>query len=104
MEADNPNDKILAASLDKLGNNHLRSMNFEVRSISQVPSEQFFSNCFTYLRHLQSLGLWGLIIPKVPKWMAHADRLVYLNQLEVKELRSDDIQTVALPHLPQVKS
>lgn len=93
MEANNPNDTVRAASLDKLGNNHLRSLNFEVMPSARPPSTQFWSNCFTHPRHLQRLISGGLL-SSVPDWMAHADRLAYLYRLEVQELRSDGIQVL----------
>ena len=37
----------------------------------------------------------GVIVPKIPNWIAHAERLAYLYQLEVQELWSDDIKVLA---------
>ena len=45
-------------------------------------------------RHLQKLALCGVIMPKVPNWMAHADRLAYLEELRVQELGRDGIQVL----------
>ncbi|WVZ95942.1 hypothetical protein U9M48_041643 [Paspalum notatum var. saurae] len=88
-------DTILTASLDKLGNNNLRSL---ILNYLGAASAQFWTNCLTRPRHLQRLGLYGLI-PKVPTWMAHADRLTYLltylYNLEVQELQSDDFCVLA---------
>ncbi|WVZ95951.1 hypothetical protein U9M48_041651 [Paspalum notatum var. saurae] len=87
---DNP-DTILAASLHKLGNNNLRYLDLDYQGVA---SAQFRRNWFTCPRHLQRLGLYGLI-PKVPTWIAHADRLSYLYNLEVQELQTDDFHVLA---------
>ncbi|WVZ95949.1 hypothetical protein U9M48_041649 [Paspalum notatum var. saurae] len=89
--AEDNTDTILAASLDKLGNSNLRSLNLIYRGPA---SAKFWRNCLTRPRHLQQLTLYGLI-PKVPTWMGHAHRLSYLNYLELQELQSDDFRVLA---------
>ncbi|CAD6334831.1 unnamed protein product [Miscanthus lutarioriparius] len=90
----NQNTTILAASLNKLGNSNLRRLDFQVRSSERAPSAQFWSNCLTRPRHLQKLRLNGVTMPKLPNWIAHADRLADVD-LSVHELRSDDVQVLA---------
>ncbi|KAJ1261320.1 hypothetical protein BS78_09G020200 [Paspalum vaginatum] len=90
VEEDNP-DTILAASLDKLGNNNLRYLSLDYQ---RAASAQFWRNCLTRPRHLQRLVLFGLI-PKVPTWMAQANRLSSVSHLQVQELRSDDFRVLA---------
>ncbi|CAD6273181.1 unnamed protein product [Miscanthus lutarioriparius] len=90
----NPETTILAASPNKLGNNNLRHLIFEVPLGGKAPSAQFWSNCLARPRHLQRLGLYGVTLPKLPNWIAHADRLVHA-VLGVQELRSDDVQVLA---------
>ena len=82
-DAEDNTDTILAASLDKLGNSKLRCLVFKDVSGSRAPSTQFWSNCLSRPRHLQRLRLGGVIVPKIPNWIAHAERLAYLYQLEV---------------------
>ncbi|XP_066363146.1 disease resistance protein RGA5-like isoform X1 [Miscanthus floridulus] len=90
---ENNHETILAASIDKLGNSNLRYLEFVVWSGDSAPSAEFWSSCLACPRHLQRLQLF-CSIPKVLDWIAHADRLADL-YLEVQELRSDDIQSLA---------
>jgi len=66
----------LAASLRRLGNSNLRRLH----AVFSAP-EQFWNNCFTCPHHLQ--------------WMAQANRLAYLEMLQVAQLPSEDIQVLA---------
>ncbi|XP_066364990.1 disease resistance protein RGA5-like [Miscanthus floridulus] len=79
---------------NKLGNSNLRHLDFQVQSSERAPSAQFWSNCLTRPRHLQRLRLNGVTMPKLPNWIAHADRLADVD-LSVHELRSDDVQVLA---------
>ena len=85
---------ILSTSLNKLGNSNLCNLAFEVVSSARAPSAQFWSNCLARPRHLQRFSLYGVTMPKVPNWIAHADRLAHVD-LEVQELPSDDVQVLA---------
>ncbi|CAD6273176.1 unnamed protein product [Miscanthus lutarioriparius] len=85
---------ILSTSLNKLGNSNLCNLAFEVVSSARAPSAQFWSNCLARPRHLQRFSLYGVTMPKVPNWIAHADRLAHV-ELEVQELPSDDVQVLA---------
>jgi hypothetical protein len=81
----------LAASLNRLGNSNLRRLYASI-----FADEQFWSTCFTHPHHLQSLKCFnGIRIPKVPKWMAQAERLAYIYRLVVEQLQSDDVQVLA---------
>ncbi|KAF8666394.1 hypothetical protein HU200_053501 [Digitaria exilis] len=88
-------EEILVASLEKLGNSNLRRLSWY--SEGETLSTQFWGNCFTHPRHLQRFFAHGSM-PKIPKWMEHAESLAYLDRLRVEELKSDDLQVLA--HLP----
>ncbi|KAL6851956.1 hypothetical protein ACP4OV_020141 [Aristida adscensionis] len=79
---------ILAASLDKLVNNNLRTLTGSAFPYDSLT--QFWNTSFTHPSHLLKLRLDDLI-PQVPNWMAYAERLAHLD-LHVQELRSDDVQ------------
>ncbi|KAL6622864.1 hypothetical protein ACP70R_032743 [Stipagrostis hirtigluma subsp. patula] len=79
---------ILAATLQKLLNSNLHTLYADV---APSDSTQFWSNCFTRPCHLRTLELWGSI-SQVPNWLTHAERLTYLNQLEIEELGSDGVK------------
>ncbi|CAL4899496.1 unnamed protein product [Urochloa decumbens] len=84
----------LAASLRRLGNSNLRDL-----YAGFCAPEQFWNHCFTHPHHLQSLISWQPIkIAHTPMWMAKADRLAYLEVLDIEQLRSDDLQILA--HMP----
>ncbi|CAN6360875.1 unnamed protein product [Urochloa humidicola] len=82
----------LTASLQTLGNSNLRTLH-----VNFSAPEQFWNHCFTTSpHHLQLLVGWeALKIPQVPKWMAQAERLAYLEGLDVEELLNDDVQILA---------
>ncbi|CAN6355991.1 unnamed protein product [Urochloa humidicola] len=83
---------VLATSLDKLGSSNLQDL--DIVNSSGTPT-QFWDNCFTRPRNLQRLWLPKLLLPKVPNWMVHADRLENLKKLIVQELRRDDFMVLA---------
>jgi len=73
----------LATSLRGLGNNNLRWLSGDISA-----PEQFWNNCFTCPLHLQWIRFNKIKTPQVPTWMAHADRLAYLDSLQVEQLLS----------------
>lgn len=79
----------LAASLRGLGNNNLRWLHVYFSA-----PEHFWNHCFTCPHHLQWIGLIEIETPQVPKWMAQADSLAYLRELQVEQLLSEDVQVL----------
>jgi len=57
--------------------------------------KQFWNNCFTCPHHLRLICFIEMKTPKVPTWIVHADRLAYLQQLQVEQLLSEDVQVLA---------
>jgi len=73
----------LAASLRRLGNSNLRSLIVDFSA-----PEQFWN-------HLQWIDFPFIKTSQIPTWMAQANRLAYLDQLQVAQLPSEDIQVLA---------
>ena len=80
----------LAASLRRLGNSNLRWLLADFYA-----PEQFWNNCFTCPHHLQWNGSTIIKTSQIPTWMAQANRLAYLEMLQVAQLPSEDIQVLA---------
>ncbi|RLM98088.1 hypothetical protein C2845_PM06G28470 [Panicum miliaceum] len=80
----------LAASLVMLGNSNLHWL-----SINFSTPEQFWNYCLACPHHLQLIWCNNMKTPQVPKWMAQADRLAYLEELKVEQLLSEDVRVLA---------
>jgi len=80
----------LAASLRRLGNSNLRRLHAGFSA-----PEQFWNNCFTCPHHLQWIDFTFIKTSQIPTWMAQANRLAYLDRLQVAQLPSEDIQVLA---------
>lgn len=86
----------LAASLVMLGNSNLHWL-----SINFSTPEQFWNHSFACPHHLQLIWCNNMKTLQVPKWMAQADRLAYLEELKVEQLLSEDLKVlVHMPCLP----
>ncbi|KAL6897947.1 hypothetical protein ACP4OV_006906 [Aristida adscensionis] len=85
---------ILAASVEKLGNSNLRTLDVIKFSSRSEPPTWFWSKCFTCPSHLRKLRM-NHLIKQLPDWMARAEKLAYVDGLQVQELRSDVVQALA---------
>jgi len=80
----------LAASLRRLGNSNLRWLIVDFSA-----PEQFWNHCFACPHHLQWIGFSFIKTSQIPTWMAQANRLAFLQLLQVAQLPSVDIQVLA---------
>ncbi|CAL4982849.1 unnamed protein product [Urochloa decumbens] len=87
----------LNMAFSRLGNSNLRKLYVDFSA-----PEQFWNDCFTRPHHLQVVCSEFVRIPQLPKWMAQADRLAYLERLVVEQLLNDGVQILA--HLPCLAS
>ncbi|XP_039839351.1 disease resistance protein RGA5-like isoform X2 [Panicum virgatum] len=86
----------LAASLRRLGNSNLRQLHAGFSA-----PEQFWNNCFTCPHHLQWIGFTIIKTSQIPTWMAQANRLAYLDRLQVAQLPSEDVQVLVAEMVPE---